>query len=257
MKIQIALAQFEPSFNVNKNLNKMTNLLSHSVKGDIVVFPEGCLSGYSHNLDFLQFEIINDIKQAIKELQKIARDKEIHLIFGSCILEDEDWYNAGIYVSPKGMSHTYKKVNLAFHERGFLKAGNSLPCFYIELNDRRIKCAIQLCREVRFPEQWKYICLQGSEIIFFLTNTLGSENLPVWNSHLISRAAENQRYVVSSNISSKEQGCSTMVVSPKGNIVEKLVSEKETIERICINLEDNSDWYLSQSRTDLINIIKL
>ncbi|RSL28841.1 carbon-nitrogen hydrolase family protein [Salibacterium salarium] len=254
MKLHIALAQFEPSFKVLKNLQKMTDLISHSTKGDIVVFPEGCLSGYSDNLDFLQKDIMKDIDLAIVELQQISKEKDIHLIFGSCIIEDDDWYNAGFYISPKGVKHTYKKVNLAFHERETFKAGNELSCFYIELDGKQIKCAIQLCREIRFPEQWKFLSLQGSEIIFYLTNTLGSEHLPVWNSHLISRAAENQRYIVSSNITSKEQGCSTMIVSPKGNIVKELVSDIETIERISINLEYNSDWYLSQSRTDLVNI---
>ncbi|UII58387.1 carbon-nitrogen hydrolase family protein (plasmid) [Cytobacillus spongiae] len=257
MNLNIALAQFEPSFKILENLQKMLGLISHSSKGDIVVFPEGCLSGYSDNLDFLHKDIMKDIENAITKLQKTAKEQDVHLIFGSCIVEEGNWYNAGFYLSPKGIKHTYKKVNLAYHEREIFKAGDKLSCFYIEINEKKIKCSIQLCREIRFPEQWKFLSLQGSEIFFYLTNTLGPEKQPVWDAHLISRAAENQRYVVSSNITSDEQGCSTMIVSPKGSIIKELTPNIETIERININLKQNSDWYLTQSRTDLLKIVKM
>lgn len=257
MILTISLAQFEPSFDVSNNLQKMVNLIFSSYEEDIVVMPEGCLSGYSDTLDFLNEKLAIDVERAIVKLQQISKEKNIHLIFGSCILEDENWYNAGIYISPKGIKHIYKKINLANHERGILKEGNELSCFDIELGGAKIKSAIQLCREIRFPEQWKMLALSGSEVIFYLTNVVGSENFSVWNSHLVSRAAENQRYIVSSNVTAIDQGCSTMVVSPKGKIIKQLVSNKETLERIKVDLADNSDWYLSQSRTDLVGIVKI
>lgn len=258
MILTISLAQFEPTFDVSDNLQKMVNLMVSSYEDDIVVMPEGCLSGYSDNLEFLNEELPIHIERAIVELQQISKDKNIHLIFGSCILEDNNWYNAGIYISPKGIKHIYRKINLAIHERGVLKEGNELSCFDIEsLGGAKIKSAIQLCREIRFPDQWKMLSLNGSEIIFFLTNVVGSEKFSVWNSHLVSRAAENQRYIVSSNITAIDQGCSTMVVSPKGKIIKQLVSNKETLERIKVDLTENSNWYLSQGRTDLVEIVKI
>ncbi|MDP4086860.1 MAG: carbon-nitrogen hydrolase family protein [Bacillota bacterium] len=257
MELTISLAQFKPSFNVSDNLQKMVDLIIFSNNNDIVVLPEGCLSGYSHNLDFLDENVAKDVERAMLELQQISKEKNIHLIFGSCILENGSWYNAGIYISPKGIKHMYKKVNLAIHERGILKEGNELTCFDIELRGNKIKSSIQLCREIRFPEQWKLLSLNGAEIIFYLTNVIGSEHLSVWNSHLVSRAAENQRYIVSSNITDREQGCSSMVISPNGKILRQLSSNSETTERIKIDLADNSDWYLRQGRTDLVDVVKI
>jgi predicted amidohydrolase len=255
MEVPIYLAQFEPSLNVSNNLQTMLRFISTTTEGDIVVMPEGCLSGYSHNLNFLDIHIAKDVEQAIKELQQISINQNIHLVFGSCIFETENWYNAGIYISPEGKKHIYKKVNLAIHEREFLKMGNELSCFDIEYGGKKIKCAIQLCREIRFPEQWKLLSLDGAEIIFYLTNVIGSEQFQVWNSHLISRAAENQRYIVSSNIADKEQGCSSMVISPKGKIIKELLTNVEAIERIKICLTKNSNLYLSQGRSDLVKVV--
>ncbi|WP_404450156.1 carbon-nitrogen hydrolase family protein [Sutcliffiella horikoshii] len=255
MTLTIAVAQFKPTLNVSENLKKMMNLITQTNENDIVVLPEGCLSGYAHNLEFLNVNIALEIEQALFKLQLFTKKHNVHLIFGSCIREEGSWYNAGIYISPEGIKHIYKKVNLAIHERGILKEGNVLSCFNLEIGKASFKGAIQICREIRFPEQWKFLSLNGADIIFYLTNIIDFEELDIWNAHLISRAAENQRYVISSNIAHEEQGCSSMVVSPKGKVIKMLEVDYESIERIQINLSGNSNWYLSQSRKDLLNVI--
>ncbi|WP_180955152.1 carbon-nitrogen hydrolase family protein [Peribacillus deserti] len=115
-----------------------------------------------------------------------------------------------------------------------------------------MKAGIQMCREIRFPEQWRHLAVHGAEVIFYLTNVKGEDNFPVWNSHLISRAAENQRFIISSNIAASEQGCSSMAVSPKGNILTELPAGEEAVQKVVIDLTEVSDWYLSQSRMDLM-----
>ncbi|WP_404457687.1 carbon-nitrogen hydrolase family protein [Sutcliffiella horikoshii] len=254
MKLIIALAQFKPTLNVLENLYKMVKLITQTKENDIVVMPEGCLSGYSHNLGFLNETFALEIEQALLNLQSYTKQHHVHLIFGSCIKEEGSWYNAGIYISPNGVKHIYKKVNLAIHERGILKEGNDLSCFDLDNGEANIKVAIQLCREIRFPEQWKFLSLNGANVIFYLTNIIDTEELDIWNAHLISRAAENQRYVISSNIAHVEQGCSSMVISPKGKVIKMLEVDCESLERIQIGLSGNSNWYLSQSRKDLLDV---
>ncbi|MDQ0300315.1 putative amidohydrolase [Salibacterium salarium] len=255
MEISLAISHFTPTFNVKENLQKMLGLLAKADKNEIVVMPEGCLSGYSHDLDFLSSSTAYEINEALIKLEEVVSERNIHLIFGSCIMENNYWYNAGIYISPKGVDFTYKKVNLATHERDVLKEGNELTCFEMNIDRTNVKASIQLCREIRFPEQWKYLSLNGSQMLFYLTNVLDSNNLSVWNAHLMSRAAENQSYVISSNIAHSDQGCSTMVISPKGDIVHRLEDSIETIRKVQIDLSKNSNWYLSQSRTDIVDIV--
>ncbi|WP_270182346.1 carbon-nitrogen hydrolase family protein [Alkalihalobacillus sp. CinArs1] len=255
MRVTIALTHFSPTLNVSENLGRMIALISNAKENDIVVMPEGCLSGYDENLSFLDSTVAFHIESSFEQLQSIVDERNIHLLFGSCIFERGSWYNAGIYMAPHRKRHTYKKVNLAYQERGMLQPGSELSCFELHLGDSSILASIQLCREIRFPEQWKALAQEGSQITFYLTNVTNSDNLSVWNAHLISRAAENQRFVVSSNISHPEQGCSSMIVSPKGKIIKKLQDDVESIERITIDLNENSNWYVNQTRRDVVNIV--
>ena len=46
MLISILGAQFPVSFDVQDNLNQILSILKNSKEQDLVVFPEGCISGY-------------------------------------------------------------------------------------------------------------------------------------------------------------------------------------------------------------------
>ena len=213
------------------------------------------LSGYNKSMEFLNSSVASQIESALKQLQAISNEKNIHLIFGSLIFEEGHWYDAN-YMAPGKKRHLYKKINLAIHKRGSLKSGEDLSCFDIELDNLKIRASIQALWEIRFPEQWKALAQEGSQIMFYLTNVKNSENLTIWNAHLISRAAENQRFIVSSNLSHPEQGYSSMIISPKGKVLKKLTAEQTSIERISIDLKENSDWYLSQNRNDVVQIMR-
>ncbi|PLT31034.1 nitrilase-related carbon-nitrogen hydrolase [Peribacillus deserti] len=77
--------------------------------------------------------MIEELEAGLQELQREAVEKEIHIVFGTCLYEQDERYNAGIYLSPKGDKHIYKKVNLAFHERKVMKAGNVLRTFELRV----------------------------------------------------------------------------------------------------------------------------
>ena len=73
-------------------------------------------------------------------------------------------------------------------------------------------------------------------------------------SQLISRATENQRFVISVNTAALQQKCPTIVINPKGKILNEVISEKTNFFHVNIDLDLISNWYLEQSRTDLIDI---
>ena len=146
-------------------------------------------------------------------------------------------------------------MNLATHERNVFTAGNELPVLDIKINNQRLKLGIQLCREIRYPEQWRILALNNAQVFIYLTNAISGNNFSIWRSHLISRAAENQRFVVSSNNANENQQCPTMLISPKGQVIAEVISsELEVLERI-IDTDDISDWYLDQCRSDVVKII--
>jgi len=76
----------------------------------------------------------------------------------------------------------------------------------------------------------------------------------VWRAHLISRAAETQRFVLVANVAHGTQHCPTMIVSPRGQVLAAApAGTTETLE-LSIDLADTRDTYLRQQRDDVVSI---
>ena len=73
-----------------------------------------------------------------------------------------------IGISSDGKISRYDKINLATGEREHFTAGNILVVFKQRIEGSEFKIAVQLCRELKFPEQWKYLSLSGAIVIFHL-----------------------------------------------------------------------------------------
>ncbi len=255
MKVSIIIGQFPITFNIKENLNKIKQILDEANEDDLIILPEGALSGYDDDISFLKYIDLQTLNYAMNQLKSEAITRKVHIIFGSCIYQDSSWFNAAIFYSYNNDDFIYKKVNLATHERNVFKAGDELPVFDIIINNQHLKLGIQLCREIRYPEQWKALALNNAQVFVYLTNATSGDQLSVWRSHLISRAAENQRFVISSNNASKNQQCPTMLISPKGQVFEEVVSSDLEIIKKTIDIDDISNWYLSQCREDIVKII--
>lgn len=254
MNVNLLIAQFRVSFNVEDNLNQIIEIINNSEEEDLIILPEGALSGYADDMEFLNFIDYENLLSALKSIKDTVYHKKVHIIFGSCIKETGNWYNTAISYSYTNQDFIYKKINLAIHERGIITPGDQLPVFDFLYKGQMIKLGIQLCREIRFPEQWKHLSMKGAQLFVFLTYTLGNQ-INVWRSHLISRAAENQRFLVSCNVAAKEQQCPTMLISPEGEILEEIISEDKKVIKASIDLSKISNWYLSQNREDVVKII--
>jgi predicted amidohydrolase len=121
--------------------------------------------------------------------------------------------------------------------------------------DGSFSVGIQLCRELRFPEQWGWMARRGAQILLHLNNAKRDDRyLPVWKSHLISRAAETQRFVISANVAAPKQMSPTIVIAPDGQVLDEVVSDRLAVLRVGLDLSQVSDWYLGQCRTDVVRI---
>ncbi len=252
-KISVLVAQFPITLDTRQNLETMFSIISGSDPGDLIVLPEGALSGYAQDPAFLHDVNVVLLTESLRLLQAEVMRRQLHLIFGSCLLENKSWYNAGIYYGPQGETFVYRKINLATNERGHFRAGSQLPILEVFLGGSNVKLGIQLCREIRFPEQWQYLARAGAEVFVYLTNAVGdATQAPVWRSHLISRAAENQRFVLGVNNAQAEQKCPSMIVAPSGQVVWEVLSSKVEKMRCTLDVAEVSGWYLSQSREDVV-----
>ncbi|HZR43444.1 MAG TPA: carbon-nitrogen hydrolase family protein [Ktedonobacteraceae bacterium] len=255
MHIRVAVGQFPVTLDITRNFNNIKSFFHQVDSDELLILPEGALSGYEDDISFLDRIDLHQLDDALRALEALVKQKDVHLIFGSCLHEDERWFNAGLYFSPEGKRFVYRKVNLATHERGHFAAGSQLPVFSLHFENVSIKVGMQLCREIRYPEQWRYLAQQGAEIFVYLTNAVSpQQHLSVWRSHLISRAAENQRFVISANTAHPQQHCPTMIISPVGEVLQEIISDKTELIRSTLHLPDVTNWYLSQCRDDIVGL---
>jgi predicted amidohydrolase len=255
MKLPVLLAQFPVSLSISSNLKYIVRLLAHAKPGDLVLFPECALSGYDSNLAFLQELDQQELASALDQLRTQASQRGIHLWVGAYIREHGQWFNAAFGFTPAGGAHQYRKINLAAAERGVITPGSSLPVFDLETTAGQVKVGVQICREIRYPEQWGWLARQGAEVFLHLNNATGdADQLPVWRSHLVSHAASNQRYLLSSNKAADHQNCPTMAISPQGLVLEEIVSAQSAASRLELDLSKVSNWYLDGARPDVVSI---
>jgi predicted amidohydrolase len=255
MILSVIIGQFPISFNIEENFNNIKNILDESNEDDLVILPEGAVSGYSDDISFLKNVDLEKLDNIISLLKEEAINRKIHIIFGSCIYEDSSWYNTAIGYSYCNNDFMYKKVNLATHERGVFMAGDELPVYEIKIKGQFLKFGIQLCREARYPEQWRILAMNGAQMFIYLTNAISGKGLSVWRSHLISRAAENQRFLLGSNNAHENQHCPTMLIGSDGEVISEIISKDLCIIKENIDTDNISNWYLNQSRNDILKIV--
>lgn len=253
MVIEALIGQFPTTGSVEDNLEAVRRVLARARPDDLVVVPEGALSGYDEDPAFLSGVDPDEVAEGLVVLAGEAARRGVHLFFGSCLFEEGRWYNAGFYRGPNGESFTYRKVNLATKERGVFAAGSELPVLGISVGGREVKVGVQLCRELRYPEHWRHLAASGAEVFVYMTNAVGDAGpLPVWRSHLVSRAAENQRFVLSANDARPGQKCPTAAVGPEGFLLWEAGPEGEQAGRVELDLSLVRDFYLEQARTDVV-----
>jgi predicted amidohydrolase len=144
-------------------------------------------------------------------------------------------------------------VNLATHERRVFEFRSELSIFPLELNKQIIKLGVKLCRDLKYPEQWRWLAFNKVHVFLHLINAVRNNSAQlIWKSQLISKATENQRYVLSINNTSSKQESPTISINLKGKILAQISSPKAHFLRLKIDLDLVSDWYLKQSRSDLI-----
>jgi predicted amidohydrolase len=255
MKISVVLAQFPVSLSIQENLKAILAALDQAQPGDIVLFPEGSISGYAQDFAFLQAIDPQVLTAAVDQLRDQAQKRGVHIWAGACFPDGGQWFNVALGFTPAGGAHQYRKVNLATHERGVITAGSDLPVFELETPVGPVKVGVQICRELRYPEQWGWLARQGAQVFLHLNNAVDDPLfLPVWRSHLVSHAAANQRFLISANNAAIQQTSPTIAIGPHGRIMAEILSDQAMYTRVELDLSQVSTWYLDQSRPDVVSL---
>jgi predicted amidohydrolase len=207
-----------PEANYQTVKQKVKEALTESP--DIIVLPELWSTGY----DLTRLEEIADheAKATIQFLTSIALEYEIHIVGGSIAKRTSDGvFNTMLVINKQGeLLSEYSKLHLfkLMDEHLYLEAGTSDGLFQLE----ETNCAGVICYDIRFPEWIRKHTTKGAEVLFVVAEW-PLPRLAHWRSLLISRAIENQCYVVACNRSGKDPSNvfagHSMIIDPWGDIV--------------------------------------
>ena len=183
--------------NLNNALKTLSSLSKLEKPPDIVCFPELFSTGYDLKNVERQAEQIPG-----KTTLDISRISKNNFIVIGTILEEENnsFYNTAFILDKKGkITGKYRKVHLfaPMFEPEHLSPGNKIETF--ELSDfNNLRIGIAICYDLRFPELFRTIALQGAQIVF-VPSEFPRPKRNIWKTLLHARAIENQLFVVGVN----------------------------------------------------------
>jgi omega-amidase len=223
MNLKVCCIQFDISFgdpDQNFRIAKERMLEVVGEKPDIIVLPELWTTGY----DLTRLEEIADKngQHALSFLVEFAKEHHIYIVGGSIAKKAADGvYNTMFVVNPEGqLVGEYSKLHLfkLMDEHHHLRPGTEEGIFKIG----NTKCAGLICYDIRFPEWVRKHTTKGAEIVFVVAEW-PLPRLSHWRSLLISRAIENQCYVVACNRSGKDPNNifagHSIIIDPWGDII--------------------------------------
>jgi predicted amidohydrolase len=150
--------------------------------------------------------------------------------------------------APRHTCRLFARRNLASVERGRFAAGDQLPVFEVGCGT----IALQICREVRFPETVARACGSRRSSLPSPRQRRG----PRWFVRrlaiaAVARAHETERFVVSANAAHRDQHAPSLVVAPTRQVIDELPRGIRAIRRYELDLSEIANTYLSQRRRDL------
>ncbi|MBM6618104.1 carbon-nitrogen family hydrolase [Bacillus suaedaesalsae] len=238
--MKVSCIQFDIKFGSPKeNYHIVKQKISEAMldNPDIIVLPELWTTGY----DLTRLTEIADSNgdETMKFLSEIAKEHNVYIVGGSIAKKTQSGvYNTMFAYSNKGeLLGEYSKLHLfkLMDEHLYLESGETEGTFTIA----NIHCAGVICYDIRFPEWIRKHTTKGSEVLFVVAEW-PLPRLSHWRSLLISRAIENQCYVVACNRSGQDPenvfAGHSMIIDPWGEVLVE-AGEGESIIQAELDIE--------------------
>jgi len=257
MRIRLALAQILYDSQIEKNLESIKAKIEEAKlrSADILCFPECALSGYGPAHYTTKDELkADEIDLAIQEVKSLAQNHEINVIVGTHRFHEDKWLNSAILIAGNGrIRGTYDKAHLTNGDNDFYEKGSDIRTF----NFAGINVGVQICFDLRFPELFRLLALEGAQVIFMPTYACGPRTrwkISVIEAHVRSRAAENGVFAATVNAAGPYMNSPSMVCDPDGLIIAQSNLEIEGLLVAEINLTQPRRMpdFLKLRRNDLL-----
>ena len=246
--LKVALFQMAISSDVAENAAKIHDGLDRAAAGGahLLVVPEGSLSGYPHGADVA----IERVEAAEPDIVAHAGRAGVWLALGTTRRTPEGLWNTALLYSPTGeLVLSYEKTHLTGSDKETFTPGRELPV--ARAGDWTV--ALQICYDMRFPENWRILRRKGAELVIHLvTASMHSPwKVPVLEGAMRSRAAENGMFVVSANDARAPQMMVSCACDPEGRDLARAPVDQECMLFAELDRSRLSTQHLNDRRTDL------
>ncbi|MCA0972587.1 carbon-nitrogen family hydrolase [Halobacillus litoralis] len=233
MKTTIAIIQMDIAFGNPEENRKTAEKKIKKAAADgstVIVLPELWTTGY----DLSRFEQIAETLDGPTHdmLRALASDHHVTIIGSIAEREGNQFYNTMVVYDPSGERVSeYRKAHLfrLMNEEKYLQSGNTKGNFPIG----EVPAAGVICYDIRFPEWLRTHMLDGSQALFVVAEW-PKPRVDHWRALLISRAIENQCFVIACNRVGKDPdntfGGHSIIIDPWGTVVAEAGGGEETLQ---------------------------
>lgn len=176
---------------------------------DLVVQPE--LSSIDYSIP--SFEQLDDLAEtangpSFEVFSQLAREFEVCMVYGIARKDNNDFYISQVAIDSKGeLIGYFDKLHLAdfgySSEKNYFKPGDHLLVFEI----KGIKIAPIICYDIRIPELTRTLALEHNVQLVLHCGAYGrDESFHSWHDFVVTRALENQLYILSLNRAGEKFG---------------------------------------------------
>jgi predicted amidohydrolase len=226
--MKIGFVQFNPIFGEkNSNCNTVKRLLRR-VSADLIVLPELFNTGYTfvNKAEVTMLAETKDGKTADFMLS-LAREKDCCFAYGFAEKYRDSLYNSMSFVSPDGLLHTYRKVQLFEEEKHWFHPGKD---GFNVFEYGGVTFGLLICFDWIFPETMRTLALKGAQIILHAANLV----MPFCPDAMVTRAIENRVFIVTADRIGEEKRNSkayrfvgkSQIVSARGEILIRVEDEE-------------------------------
>lgn len=243
--IKVSAVSFDSKFNdIDFNIERMKSFIekAKNAGSKIICFPELNVCGYNmQKPDEIALEMDNSY---IETIRKISVDNNINVLAGIVEKEKNHMYITHVVFFENGKIDKYRKTHLGRHEKKYIKAGDELKVFNLEVDNKKVYFSIAICYDNHFSEAITSMALKGTHIVFSPHVSLmnAKRRIDIWQKYMCARAYDNRIYMLAVNAfgqkESKPFGGGIALWNPYGELEKYLDEEDEQIVHFDIDFEE-------------------
>lgn len=230
--MKIGAYQFAVTNSISRNMEKITDAVIQAAHEGVklLVFPECALTGYPpHDMESPELVFAEELSHAYEQLQKLADERAIHVITGTIMQKNGNYYNSAIVFAPCQKNRIYHKRALWGWDAENFTIGDRNGIFEIE----GWKVGVRICFEIRFPEFFRELYQAHTDlnvILFYdIQDDDDTERYQLIKSHIRTRAVENVTDTLSVNAIGPYQTAPTALYDRSGRPLSELKRNEEKL----------------------------